>query len=81
MFRLIFESIAIYLWLTCIGILVWRLYIIRNYYETRPGARVAARMLQIALILLISGMIAVQLGPYVREVADSIADALIRLVR
>ena len=81
MFGLIFKSIAIYLWLTSIGILLWCLYIIRNYYETRPGASVSARMLQIALILLVAGMIAVQLGPYVREVVDTIADALIRLVR
>ena len=81
MFGVIFRSIAIYLWLTCIGILLWRLYVIRNFYETRPGAIVSARMLQIALILLVAGMIAVQLGPYVREVVDTVADALIRLVR
>jgi len=82
MFRLIFESIAFYLWLTCIAILVWRWYIIRNYSETRHDVkRVSARMLQIALILLIAGVIAVPLGPYVREVADAFQDALLRLVR
>jgi hypothetical protein len=80
MYALIFNTIAIYLWLSAIGVLAGRLYVIKNLYEERYGVKVSTRLLQIALVLLVSGLMAVRLAPFARHFVDTLIDALIRLV-
>jgi hypothetical protein len=81
MYASIFTSIAIYLWLTAIVVLAARLYLIKNFYETRFAARACARLLQLALLLLVSGLISIWLTPYARFFVDTFEDALIRFIR
>jgi hypothetical protein len=81
MYALIFTTIAIYVWLTSIGVLAARLYVIKNLYETRFGVRLSTTLLHIALILLVSGLISIRLIPFARLFVDTLEDALIRLLR
>jgi hypothetical protein len=81
MYALIFTAIAIYLWLSAIGVLVVRLHVIKNFSDSRSGARLSITLLEIAVVLLVSGWISVRLIPVARYFVDTIEDALIRLVR
>jgi hypothetical protein len=81
MYALIFNAIAIYLWISSIGVLVGRLYVIQNFYETRLGERLSTTLLQIAIMLMLLGLLSVWLIPYARLFVDTFTDALIRLVR